>query len=143
MALIPYEPFRQLEQWRRDLDRFFTDFPNPFGRDFNLPRIDVYETDNEVVVECEIPGIEKKEDINIDVDENIVTISGTINRYNEIREDQMHRRERFTGRFQRSVALPTRVSVEGTTATYKNGILEVRMPKAAQETRKRIDVKFQ
>jgi len=145
MALIPYEPFRHLENMRRELDRVFsTDFPffrNGFDRFGNIS-IDVYETDNEVVATCEIPGLEKKEDVQIDIDRNILTISGSINRGYDVKEEQFHRQERFFGRFQRSVTLPYNVSTEGVTATYKNGVLEVRMPKLPGEARKRIDVQF-
>lgn len=143
MALIPYEPIRQLDQWRDEMNRFFNEtFPAAFTQGLAGPRIDVYETENEVVAGCEVPGLEKKDDIRIDVDENMLTISGRVNRTNEIREEQMHRRERFAGTFHRSVPLPARVSAEGTRAAYRNGILEVRMPKVNTGTGKRIEVDF-
>jgi len=94
MALIPYEPFRHLENMRRELDRFFTgDFPafRGFGQNFRAPSVDVYETENEVVASCDIPGLEKKEDVNIDIDNNMLSISGIINRVNEVKEENMHR----------------------------------------------------
>ena len=145
MALVPFEPFRHLDHWRRDIDRFFNEgFPwtFSFNRDFNPLRVDVYETENEVVASCEIPGLEKKEDIHLHVDDQTLVIHGSINRMTEVKDEQMHRRERFTGRFQRSIPLPARVEAEGTTASYKNGILEVRMPKAKGDTRRPIDIQF-
>jgi HSP20 family protein len=146
MALIPYEPFRHLEQVRRELERFFTTGSPAglFGTDslFGNPRIDVYETDSEVVATCDIPGLEKKEDVNIDIDNNVLTISGSVNRVNEIKEERFHRKERFVGRFSRSVTLPARVNSEGVRATYRNGVLEVRIPKANPNEKKRIDVEF-
>lgn len=145
MALIPYEPFRHLENMRRELDRFFTDdFPafKGFGQNFGAPSVDVYEKENEVVATCDIPGLEKKEDVQIDIDNNILSISGTINRVNEVKEEHMHRQERFVGRFQRSITLPSRVSAEGVKATYKNGVLEIHMPKLQSDNKKRIDVEF-
>ncbi|WP_027416908.1 Hsp20/alpha crystallin family protein [Aneurinibacillus terranovensis] len=146
MSLIPYEPFRHLENMRREFDRFFTtDFPvfrTKLGQNFGSPSIDIHETEHEVVATCDIPGLEKKEDVNIDVDNNMLTISGSVNRTNEIKEENMHRQERFFGRFQRSVALPSRVNSEGVKATYKNGVLEIHMPKIQGETKKRIDVEF-
>ena len=146
MTLIPYEPFRQLENIKRELDRFFTnDFPvfrtGPASF-FGHLHVDVYETDTEVVVTCDIPGLEKKEDVNIDIDQNILTISGTVNRMTEIKQEQMHRQERFVGRFQRSIKLPHNVSAEGVQATYKNGVLEIRMPKLQGDNKRRIDVQF-
>lgn len=145
MSLIPYEPFRQLDNVRRELNRFFTnDFPaiKGFGKNFGTPRIDVYETENEVIATCDLPGLEKKEDVQIDLDNDILSINGTINRVNEVKEEHMHRQERFVGRFQRSVSLPSHVSSEGVKATYKNGVLEIHMPKLQSEHKKRIDIDF-
>jgi HSP20 family protein len=146
MALIPYEPFRQLEHIKRELDRFFTTGSpaSLFGGDqfFGNPRIDVYETDTEVVATCDIPGLEKKEDVNIEIDNNILTISGSVNRVNEVKEDRFHRQERFVGRFSRSISLPARVESERVRASYRNGVLEIRIPKANPKQKKRIDVEF-
>lgn len=146
MALIPYEPFRRLENMRRELDRFFTndfpDFRTAFSQHTGNMNVDVYETENEVVATCDIPGLEKKEDVNIDIENNILSISGTINKINEVKEEQMHRQERFYGRFHRSISLPSNVSSEGIQAKYKNGVLEIHMPKVQGDTKRRIDVQF-
>ncbi|MBW5448647.1 Hsp20 family protein [Cohnella sp. CFH 77786] len=145
MPLVPYEPFRHLDNWRREWDRFFTnDFPFVHfgGQGTGRVSIDLYETENEVVASCEIPGLEKKEDVSIDVDRDSLSISGTLNRVNEVKDERMHRQERYFGRFRRSVALPSPVSSEGVSATYKNGVLEVRMPKLKGDSKKKIDVEF-
>ncbi|GAB2695237.1 Hsp20/alpha crystallin family protein [Paenibacillus thermoaerophilus] len=146
MALIPYEPFRHLENVRRELDRFwsndFSPFDAGFAKGFGHIHTDVYETENEVVATCDIPGLEKKEDVHIEVDRNRLTVSGTVNRVNEVKEEHMHRQERFVGRFHRSISLPADVSSEGVTASYRNGVLEVRMPKLKGDSKKRIDVQF-
>lgn len=142
MALIPYEPFRNLEQWRREMDRFFHEVPNMIGHSISGPRVDIFERENEVIASCEIPGLEKKDDVLIEVQDNLLTISGSVNRSNEEKEEQMHRRERYIGKFQRSIGLPARVMSEGTKATYKNGILEVRMPKEKSDDKRRIEVDF-
>jgi HSP20 family protein len=145
MALIPYEPFHSLEQWKSGLDRFFNDAKSGFGvfSEFNMTRIDVFENEREVVAHCEIPGLEKKEDVHIHIDDNLLTIHGVIKRSSETAENQMHRKERFAGSFQRSITLPSAVDADGTTATYRNGILEVRMPKTTKDTHKTIDIQFQ
>lgn len=137
MPLIPYEPFRDL---KRDLDKWFIEFPRSLREEFSGPRVDIYETEEEIVVSCEIPGIEKKEDLYIDVDEHLLTISGRINRVQQIKEEQMHRRERFTGQFNRTVTLPAQVIPEEARASYKNGILEIHMPKTKLQTRKGLDI---
>jgi HSP20 family protein len=144
MALTPYDSFRQLANVRRDFDRFFSNFPFDFTHENHLGniRVDVHQTDHEVIATCDIPGIEKKEDINIDIENNMLTISGTMNKTNEVKEENMYRKERYTGSFHRTVSLPSPVSSEGVKATYKNGVLEVRMPKLTQNTKNIIDVQF-
>jgi HSP20 family protein len=142
MSLIPYEPFRYADYFRRQLDQLLdNDFPL-YTKGLGRLDMDVYETENEVVVTCDIPGLEKKEDVHIEVDNNIFSISGSIQREHEINEDQIYRKERFAGRFQRSIALPAAVSPEGVQATYKNGVLEVRMQKLQNPGKKKIDVQF-
>ncbi|MEB3103430.1 Hsp20/alpha crystallin family protein [Ferviditalea candida] len=142
MVMIPYEPFRHLEHWKRDFDRFFNEFPSFLRAENNLPRMDVYETEKEVVATCEIPGLEKKEDIHIDVNEDRLEIGGVFQGTTNVENEQMHRKERFSGRFQRLVTLPAHVKNEGVTASYKNGILEIHMPKAEPHAKKRIDIQF-
>jgi HSP20 family protein len=144
MTLIPYDPFRHLDNFRDNWDRLFSNdwFPFRAGQGMGRLNADVYETENEVVAAFDIPGLEKKEDINIDVDTHSLTISGTVNRMQEVREEHMHRKERFIGKFHRTISLPSPVSSEGVTATYKNGVLEVRMPKMKGDTRRKIDIQF-
>lgn len=144
MSLVPYEPFRQLSSMRKEFDRFFSDFPIAYNNEqsFGGIRVDVHETANEVVATCDIPGLEKKEDVDIDIENNMLTISGSINRTNEVKEENMFRKERYVGRFQRAIALPSQVSYEGVRATYKNGVLEVRMPKLMKDNKRKIDVDF-
>lgn len=144
MPLVPYDPFRQLSNMRKEFDHFFSDFPSIFGSEHNWGgiRVDVHETENEVVAMCDLPGLEKKEDVNIHIENNMLNISGSINRTNEVKDENMHRKERFSGRFHRSVPLPSPVSQEGVKATYRNGVLEVRMPKEKEGNQKTIDVEF-
>ncbi|NLC51030.1 MAG: Hsp20/alpha crystallin family protein, partial [Firmicutes bacterium] len=125
-------------------DRFFTDFPLAFAGEHNLGgiRVDVYETEDEVVASCDLPGLRKKEDVHIEIVNNTLNISGTINKTEEIKDERLYRKERYVGRFQRSISLPSAVSDEGAKASYKNGVLEVRMPKKMDAHKKRIDIDF-
>lgn len=145
MALVPYDPFRQLANMRRDFDRFFTDLPFSFNNEHQLGgiRVDVHETENEIIATCDIPGLEKKEDVHINIENNMLHINGTINRTNEVKDEHMHRQERYVGRFQRAISLPSPVSHEGVVASYRNGVLEVKMPKIEKEAKQKIDVEFQ
>jgi HSP20 family protein len=145
MALIPHNPFHHLQNLRRELDRFFLDFPMNFPEidaTMGMPRIDIYETDTEIIARCDLPGLEKKEDVNIEIENNILSLSGTIQRTNEKKEERVHLQERMTGHFRRTITLPSKVSTDGVRATYKNGVLEIRMPKLNNETKKKIDIDF-
>jgi HSP20 family protein len=146
MSLIPYDPFRHLDTMRRDFDRFFsTDFPSLFSRfdeQISMPRLDMHETENEYIVSCDLPGLERKEDVNIDINNNVLTISGTIHRNQDVKEEQLHRRERFFGRFQRSITLPNNISTDNVRATYKNGVLDIHIPKTASDNKRRVNIEF-
>ncbi|CAG7651009.1 Hsp20/alpha crystallin family protein [Paenibacillus allorhizosphaerae] len=145
MPLTPFEPRRHVDRWKKEMDRIFNEsIPAAFGfqSEFGTPRMDVFETDSEVVAHFEIAGLERKEDVDIHVQPRTLTISGTIHRSQEKTEDRFHHQERYTGKFHRSISLPVEVLEEGSTASYKNGILEVKMPKVKQEEHRRINVEF-
>jgi len=144
VSLIPYDPIRQIDALRRNMDRIFEDWPlaGRFMDSAGFGRIDLFETENELVAQCEVPGLESKEDVEISVDQQMLTISGRVKAAEQIKEEQYHRRERFTGKFTRSVSLPVPVLSEGIAASYRNGILEIRMPKMKGDQRRRIDVQF-
>jgi HSP20 family protein len=72
----------------------------------------------------------------------VLSISGVVQKVKDIKDEQVHRQERYYGRFQRSVSLPAPVIGEGVKATYKNGLLEIRIPKRPEEPKKRINVDF-
>ncbi len=148
MSLLPDDPFKQLANIRKDFDRMFSAFPfdmsffdNMLGN-FGDMKVDVHETTTEVIVTCDIPGLEKKEDIQINVQNNFLSISGSLNKATEIKEENMFRQERYAGSFHRSISLPSPVSRDGVKATYRNGVLEVRMPKTTQIIEHKIDMEF-
>ena len=148
MSLLPDDPFKQLANIRKDFDRMFAAFPfdmnffdNMLGNFGNM-KVDVHETDTEVVATCDIPGLERKEDIHINVDHYMLSISGFTNKSVEVKDENLFRQEHYAGSFHRSIPLPSPVSKNGVTATYRNGVLEVRMPKATQIIEHKIDVEF-
>lgn len=138
MPFLPGDRLRNLDMLKREFINMFPDIVP----ELNSPRIDVYETETHVVASCEIPGLENKEDIDIHIEDHTLTLSGTIHKVHEVREEQLYRRERFSGRFERTVSLPAAVTAEETRASYKNGILEIRMPKAKLDRRKKVDIDF-
>ena len=148
MSLLPDDPFKHLANIRKDFDRMFAAFPfdmnffdNMLGNFGNM-KVDVHETDTEVVATCDIPGLEKKEDIQINVAHNMLSISGFMNKATEVNGENTFRQERYTGSFHRAIPLPSPVSQNGVKATYRNGVLEVRMPKTTQVIEHKIDVEF-
>ena len=148
MSYLPDDAFKRLANVRKDFDRMFAAFPfdmsffdNMLGNLGNM-KVDVHETDTEVVATCDIPGLEKKEDIQIDVAHNVLSISGFMNKATEVTGENMFRQERYAGNFHRSISLPSPVSRNGVKATYRNGVLEVRMPKTTQILDDKIDVEF-
>ncbi len=139
MSWDPWEEFREFE---RRMNRLFRDFwgmrPRLPARERALepreelgliqPFTDILETDKEIVVSAEIPGV-AKDDISINVREDSIEISAETKREEEEEKEGFIRRERSYGRYYRSYALPSPVNPEEAKATYKNGVLEVRMPK--------------
>ncbi|KXG10980.1 Hsp20/alpha crystallin family protein [Anoxybacillus rupiensis] len=144
MPLVPYDPFRHLETMRRDFNRLFArDFSSLFpDSEAMMPRVDMHETDKEYMISCDLPGLERKEDVHINVHQQTLHISGTIQRDESVKEEQMHRRERFFGRFHRSIPLPSDADAEQIRATYKNGVLNIHVPKTNNQQRKSIDIQF-
>jgi len=150
MSLIRYQtptmstwsPFDRLASLRDEMDRLF-DFNFP-SRDTGLfsgwsPALDLYDDKDALVVSAELPGM-KKEEINISLHENVLTISGERRHERENKEGETFRSERYFGKFQRSVSLPTKVQVNGVKASYKDGILTVQLPKAEEAKPKQIEV---
>lgn len=107
------------------------------------PLVDIYETVDDIVVSCEVPGLQKKDDINIHISGHQLLLDGIVQRASEdMQDNRYHRTERFFGHFHRTVSLPAKVSQESAKATYKNGVLEVRMKKSKEEQGKRVEIDF-
>ncbi|MFQ6039491.1 MAG: Hsp20/alpha crystallin family protein [Candidatus Poribacteria bacterium] len=151
MALMRWRdrgwPFRELDELREEMDRLFE---RTFGRTLPVhretpvirgwaPAVDMFERENEVVLRAEVPGM-AKEDIDISVSGNTLTISGERKTEEEIKDEDYYHCERSYGRFQRALSLPQGVDAENIKASYKNGILEVTIPKQEEAKPKKIEV---
>jgi HSP20 family protein len=104
------------------------------------PRTDIYETDQEVVVVAEVPGLTAKEDLEVGATEDSVIVRGEIRRATEVREDAFTQVERFYGRFSRTLPLPAKVEPQKAEASYRDGLLEIRLPKAEGTRRRTVKV---
>ncbi len=141
MALVPYDPFGVLNRESFPmLSRFIDD--DWFGGTTPRIRADLRETPTEVIVSADIPGLDKKDDVNIVVQDNRLYLSGRIDRSYEEKGENVHRTERHFGQFARTISLPATVDESGATASYRNGVLEIRIPKSQKAIGQRIDVAF-
>jgi HSP20 family protein len=128
------------------MNRVFGDFYFPTNREegdlpmWNWnPVVDVYDNDDNIVLKAEIPGIDKK-DIEIDVKGRVLTLKGERSSDNEVKEDNYYRRERCFGKFERAFTLPVNVELDNIKANYKDGVLEIEIPKPEEKKPKQITV---
>jgi HSP20 family protein len=142
--LTRWEPAREMMTLREAMDHLFDEaFTRPFGgmsENWSRPAIDMYQTDDEVVVKASLPGI-KAEDVQINITGDVLTLRGETKQEQEKKEKAYHLREHRWGSFERSIALPTSVSADKATAEFENGILTVTLPKAEEARPKTINIK--
>lgn len=140
MDLIPRHPFRDIDNIGREMNNFLENIPFNFFKG-NSPRVDVYQTEQEVIVKAEIPGV-SKEDLNVYIDENSIRLSGQMKRDEQYKDENVYRTERVYGSFSRTIPLPVEVQSEQAKAEYKEGILSISVPKVepAKMKGRRIDI---
>jgi HSP20 family protein len=140
MGLVPWNPFRDVDNTGRDLSNFF-DFPSKLFGGMSSPRVDVYQTEKDVIVKAEIPGV-SKEDLNVYIDENSIRLSGQTKKENELKDENAYRTERYYGSFSRVIPLPVEVKSDQARAEYRDGILSITAPKVEPSKVKgrRIDI---
>lgn len=127
------------------INRMFDEvFPSTEREDFGLfawqPTVDTYEKDDAIEINAELPGV-NKDDIAIDVQNNVLSISGERKHDENVNENNCYRRERFYGKFQRAFTLPEGVDTDNIDASYADGVLKVTIPKTEKSQAKKIEVK--
>jgi len=133
MAIVRWEPFRDLLSTQDRFNRLFNDTFSRFFDEGDLartwaPPVDVYETEHDVVLKAEIPGVDPKE-VEVRVEDGTLYLKGERKFENEVKQDNYHRIERAYGSFVRSFPLPSSVDAEKANAQYKNGVLTLTLPK--------------
>ena len=128
MTLIKFEPLREFESLSNRLERIFNDFSGDFSNQFH-PRIDISEDEKNIYVDVEVPGI-KKEDMQLSLQDNILTISGEKKSETKEKNKNFYRSERSYGSFQRSFTLPADVNRDKTEAKFEDGILKITVEKS-------------
>ena len=146
MALVRWDPFRELEHMQSRLNRIFGDTPfqrmGDDGTSFSgwSPAVDVQETDKEYLIKADLPDV-KKEDVKVELLNGAVTIEGDRQLEKEEKGKKFHKIEREYGKFLRRFSLPTEVDASKVQAEFKNGVLNVHLPKSATAKPMAIDVK--
>lgn len=146
MSIVRYDPFRDLRSLQDEVNRLFT---SNLTRSFDdegiargawSPRVDIYENKDQIVLEAELPGM-NREDFDLSVENNVITLRGERHFEKKDDSDNYHRVERAYGSFTRSFTLPQTVTAEGANAEYRNGVLRVTLPKREETKARRIEIK--
>jgi len=148
MAIVRlWDPMKELSTLQNRMSRVFEDtFGAPLFRGEQpgagtwAPAVDIFETDGEIVVKAEVPGI-ARDQVRVEVDDGVLTLRGERKFEKEVKEENYHRVERTYGAFHRSFTLPDSVDPERVRAELKDGVLEVRLGKREQAKPKQIQVK--
>jgi HSP20 family protein len=143
MALIRWDPSREVDTLQSEVNRIFDTF---FGSQSNdvrtrrwVPAMDLVETDDHLVLRADLPGLER-DDVDIEVKDGVLTVSGERRAEQEKRSEGFYRVERAFGSFSRSLSLPEGIEPEGISADFNRGVLEVRIPKPEETKPVRVSI---
>ena len=145
MALIRWEPVRELNTLQSEMNRLFnTIFDTPVPNETAgvrrwIPAMDLVETDNDFVLRADLPGVAEG-DVNIELEDNVLTVSGERKSEHEERKEGYYRVERASGSFSRALTLPEGVDPDRVTAKFEHGVLEVRIPKPEQRKPRKVAI---
>src|SRR5688572_9687688 len=149
MAMVRFEPFRELVTLQDRMNRLFDDSfrsrqGQGEGEDWALggswaPVVDIYEKDGNIVLKAELPGVDPK-DVDVRVENNLLTLRGERKFDNEVKRENYHRVERAYGTLSRSFTLPNVVDTQNIKAEYKDGVLRMTLPKREEAKPKQIQI---
>ncbi len=134
MAIVRFEPFSNLMTAQREFDRLFKEAFTPYYGEGELstrtwaPPVDIYETENDIMLKAELPGVDPK-DVEVKVEDNTLYMKGERKFEKEVRNESYHRVERSYGSFARSFSLPNSISTDKVKAEFKDGLLTLTLPK--------------
>ena|ERR671910_2829945 len=144
MAIVRWDPLRDLDSFQSDMNRLFDRFFD--GRPANgdrgrrwIPAMDLVETDENLVVRADLPGL-SEDDVEIEIKDNVLTVSGERKAEHEEKGEGFHRVERSFGRFARSLSLPRGVDADKVQAGFSDGVLQVRVPKPEETKPTRVQI---
>jgi len=140
-AVARFDPFRDITTLRDEMNRLFN---RTVGEGVSsgsawTPAVDIFDTDQAIVLRAELPGL-TPEDIDIEIDDNVLTLKGERRFEETVQEGRYYRLERAYGHFQRNVTLPQGVKADEISASFDNGVLSVQVPKAEEVRPRKIAV---
>ena len=146
MTIVKWDPFRNVAALQDRINRIFdesfsrtADVNDDISMSAWKPSVDIYETDEAIILKAELPGI-KKEDVSVEIKDNVLTLRGERVEDKKIKEGSYFRKERCFGTFSRAFNLQHRVQPDKIKAKFKDGILEIEIPKPEEEKPKQITV---
>ena len=146
MSLGRWDPFKNIATLQDRINRLFDDaFPRSVDPDEDLslcawrPLVDIYEAETGIVIQVDLPGV-RKQDVSVEVKENMLTIKGERMADTETDDNSYYRRERCCGTFQRSFAMRTMIAPDQIIASFKNGVLTIKVPKPEEQQPKQVSV---
>jgi HSP20 family protein len=144
MALVRFEPAREVDTLQNEVNRVFDAFfgggPSSASRARRwVPAMDLVETDDHLVLRADLPGM-SKDDVNIEIKDGVLTVSGERRAEQEDRSEGFYRLERAFGSFSRSLSLPDGIDVDSVDADFTDGVLEVRIPKPEERKPHRVQI---
>jgi HSP20 family protein len=142
VTIVRWEPFREISSLQSEMNRLFNAaFDTPSGSQARrwAPPMDLLETEDQFVLRADLPGMGES-DVKIELEDNVLTLSGERKSEHETNGEGFHRVERAFGSFSRSLTLPRGVDPEGVAANFDRGVLEVRIPKPEQRKPRRIEI---
>ena len=152
-GLTPFRPLAEIARWERDFDRMLENFfrgRSPLSFEdrwserlgISEPAVDLYEENDDIVVKAEMPGL-SKDDIDVNITDHLLVLKGEKKKEEEASERDYYRSERVYGSFVRSIPLPAETDPQKAKATFKNGVLEIRLPKSDEAKKREIKVKVE
>jgi HSP20 family protein len=141
MALIRWEPARELQTIQQEMNRLFGSFSNgdSFAARRWVPAMDLVEEGDHFVLRADLPGV-REDQVKIEVEDNVLTVSGERQSEHEERSEGYYRLERATGAFSRSLTLPEGVDLDSVEAGFADGVLTVRIPKPEERKPRRVAI---
>lgn len=146
MTLVRWNPARDMMAMRSEMNRLASEFfrDSNGGREgrrlgSRRPVVDMYKSDQALTLKVELPGF-SKDDVQVEIKDNVLTLKGERKRETDVKDEQYHRVERAYGTFQRSFMLPALVDAEKAAASFKDGVLELKLPKAEEAKPKPIKI---